>query len=210
MGDGVQASNPTIYEKVPLQRKALHLMYKILIPILKEILTIHITAVIILPGAIVWIARPGPGVSFSASVNAGSSSYNSYVPDNAYQNYSNQLSSSIAWSKTWKDKPFNLTITANHNQNTNLKIINVNLPDVGFNVQTIYPFRKKDFVGTPKWYENIGIAYNGNAKSLFSFYDTLPHIFRQIADTFQFGAHHSFPISLSLPQMGVFQVGAFR
>ncbi len=155
-------------------------------------------------------SKARPGVSFSASVNAGSSSYNSYVPDNAYQNYSNQLSSSIAWSKTWKDKPFNLTITANHNQNTNLKIINVNLPDVGFNVQTIYPFRKKDFIGTPKWYENIGIAYNGNAKSLFSFYDTLPHIFKQIADTFQFGAHHSFPISLSLPQMGAFQVGAFR
>ncbi|MEP6926179.1 MAG: putative LPS assembly protein LptD [Ginsengibacter sp.] len=152
-------------------------------------------------------SKAHPGVSFNASVNAGSSSYNSYVPDNPNRNFSNQLTSSIAWSKTWKDKPFNLTITANHNQNTNLKIINVNLPDVGFNVQTIYPFRKKEFVGTPKWYENVGIAYNGNAKSLFSFYDTLPHIFRQIADTFQFGAHHSFPISLSLPQIGAFQVG---
>ncbi|MEP6950876.1 MAG: putative LPS assembly protein LptD [Ginsengibacter sp.] len=152
-------------------------------------------------------SKARPGVSFNASVNAGSSSYNSNVADNPYQNFNNQLSSSIAWSKTWKDKPFNLTITANHNQNTNLKIINVNLPDVGFNVQTIYPFRKKDMVGTPKWYENIGIAYNGNAKSLFSFYDTAPHIFKQIADTFQFGAHHSFPISLSLPQMGAFQVG---
>jgi LPS-assembly protein len=150
-------------------------------------------------------SKARPGVSFNASVNAGSSSYNSYVPDNPYQNYSNQLNSSIAWSKTWKDK--NLTITANHNQNTNLKIININLPDVGFNLHTIYPFRKKEFVGTPKWYENIGMAYNGNAKSLFSFYDTLPHIFRQIADTFQFGAHHSFPISLSLPQIGAFQVG---
>ena len=150
-------------------------------------------------------SKARPGVSFSASVNAGSSSYNSYVPDNPYRNFSNQLTSSITWSKTWKDK--NLTISANHNQNTNLKIINVNLPDVGFNVQTIYPFRKKEFVGTPKWYENLGIAYSGNAKSLFSFYDTLPHIFQQIADTLQFGAHHSFPISLSLPQMGAFQVG---
>ncbi|MEO8413473.1 MAG: putative LPS assembly protein LptD [Ginsengibacter sp.] len=152
-------------------------------------------------------SKARPGVTFSASVNAGSSSYNANVPDRQVLNYSNQLQSSIAWSKTWKDKPFNLTITANHNQNTNLKIINVNLPDVGFNVQTIYPFRKKESVGTPKWYENIGIAYNGNAKSLFSFYDTLPRIFQQIADTFQFGAHHSLPISLSLPQMGAFQVG---
>ena len=149
-------------------------------------------------------SKARPGVSFNANVNAGSSSYNSYVPNQPNLNFSNQLQSSIAWSKTWKDK--NLTITANHNQNTNLKIINVNLPDVGFNMQTIYPFRKKEFVGTPKWYENIGIGYNGNAKSLFSFYDTLPRIFQQIADTLQFGAHHSIPISLSLPQMGVFQV----
>ncbi|MEO7961601.1 MAG: putative LPS assembly protein LptD, partial [Ginsengibacter sp.] len=151
-------------------------------------------------------SKARPGVTFSASVNAGSSSYNSYIPDRPVQNFQNQLYSTIAYSKTWKDKPYNLTVTANHNQNTNLKIINVNLPDVGFNVQTIYPFRKKEFVGTPKWYENVGIAYNGNAKSLFSFYDTLPQIFRQIADTFQFGAHHSLPISLSLPQMGAFQV----
>lgn len=151
-------------------------------------------------------SKARPGVTFSANVNAGSSSYNSYVPDRPIQNFQNQLTSSISYSKTWKDKPFNLTVTANHNQNTNLKIINVNLPDVGFNVQTIYPFRKKEFAGTPKWYENLGIAYNGNAKSLFSFYDTLGHIFRQIADTFQFGAHHSLPISLSLPQIGAFQV----
>ncbi|MEP7250949.1 MAG: putative LPS assembly protein LptD [Ginsengibacter sp.] len=151
-------------------------------------------------------SKARPGVTFSANVNAGSSSYNSYVPDRPVQNFQNQLSSSISYSKTFIDKPYNLTITANHNQNTNLKIINVNLPDVGFNVQTVYPFRKKEFIGTPKWYENIGLAYNGNAKSLFSFYDTLPQIFRQIADTFQFGAHHSIPISLSLPQIGAFQV----
>ena len=153
-------------------------------------------------------SKARPGVSFSASVNAGSSSYNQNIPDQPTLNFSNQLQSSIAYSKIFgKTKQYNLTITANHNQNTNLKIINVNLPDVGFNVQTIYPFRKKESAGTPKWYENIGIAYNGNAKSLFSFYDTLPHIFQQIADTFQFGAHHSLPITLSLPQIGAFQVG---
>ncbi len=114
-------------------------------------------------------SKARPGVTFSANVNAGSSSYNSFVPDRPIQNFQNQLTSSISYSKTWKDKPFNLSVTANHNQNTNLKIINVNLPDVGFNMQTIYPFRKKEFVGTPKWYENLGIAYNGNAKSLFLF-----------------------------------------
>ena len=36
---------------------------------------------------------------------------------------------------------------------------------------------KKKLVGTPKWYENIGIAYNGNAQNRFSFYDTLATYF---------------------------------
>jgi len=152
-------------------------------------------------------SKARPGVSFNANVNIASSSFNQQVPNMPALNYSNQLNSSITYSKTWQDKPFNLTISANHSQNTVLKIFNVNLPDVAFNVQTIYPFRKKESVGTPKWYENIGIGYNGNAKSLFTFYDTVPKILNQIVDTLQYGAHHSVPISLSLPPMGIFQVG---
>jgi LPS-assembly protein len=152
-----------------------------------------------------------PGVTFMASVNAGSSSYNSLVPNDPRLNYQNQLQSSIAYSKSWKDKPFNLTLTANHNQNTKLKLINISLPTAGFNMNTVYPFRKKDFVGEPKWYENIGIAYNGTAENRFSFYDTVKNrsIFQQIRDTLQWGVHHSVPISLSLPQIGAFQVSPF-
>ncbi len=149
-----------------------------------------------------------PGVSFSANVNAGSSSYNSLVPNDPTLNFQNQLTSSIAYSKTWQDKPFNLTLTANHDQNTLRKLINVSLPSLGFNVTTIYPFRRKDAVGELKWYENIGIGYALSAQNRFSFYDTVKNktIPQQILDTLQWGVHHSVPISLSLPQMGVFQL----
>ncbi len=150
-----------------------------------------------------------PGVSFSANVNAGSSSFNSFVPNNPNRNFNNQLQSSIVYARTWKDKPFNLTVSANHNQNTLQKLINVNLPDVSFNVNTLYPFRKKEAIGELAWYENIGIAYNGNARSLFSFYDTTSNIFKHILDTFQWGASHSIPITLSLPPLGAFQVAPF-
>lgn len=149
-----------------------------------------------------------PGVTFSANVNAGSSSYNSQVPNDPVLNFQNQLTSSIAYSKTWQDKPFNLTLTANHDQNTNLKLINVTLPTLGFNMTTIYPFRRKDAVGDLKWYENIGIGYSMTAQNRFSFTDSTgsKSIFDQIKDTLQWGARHSIPISLSLPQMGVFQL----
>ncbi|MEO9100470.1 MAG: putative LPS assembly protein LptD [Ginsengibacter sp.] len=149
-----------------------------------------------------------PGVTFSANVNAGSSSYNSQVPNDPTINFQNQLTSSIAYSKTWQDLPFNLTLNANHNQNTLLKQISVTLPTLGFNMQTIYPFRKKDAVGELKWYENIGIGYHLSAGNQFTFYDTVKNksIFKQIADTLQWGAHHSIPISLSLPPIGFFQL----
>ncbi len=149
-----------------------------------------------------------PGVSFSANVNAGSSSYNSLVPNNTTLNYQNQLTSSIAYSKTWQGSPFSLTLTANHNQNTLLKLFNVSLPTLGFTMTTIYPFRKKDQVGPLKWYENLGIGYTLNAQNRFSFYDTVKNksLLQQIKDTLQWGAHHSIPISLSLPPLGVFQL----
>jgi hypothetical protein len=150
-------------------------------------------------------SKARPGVSFNANLNAGSSGFNSSVPNSPQRNFQNQLNSSITYSKTWKDKPFNLNVSANHNQNTNSKLININLPDIGFNVNTLYPFRRKEVIGTYKWYENLGIALNTNVRSLSSFYDTLGNFFKQFADKYQWGASHNVPITVSLPQVGNFQ-----
>ncbi|MEP6675641.1 MAG: putative LPS assembly protein LptD [Ferruginibacter sp.] len=149
-----------------------------------------------------------PGVTFSANVNAGSSKYNQFVPNNPVRNFQNQLSSSISYAKVWKDKPFNLSINANHNQNTLQQVINLNLPDIAFNLNTQYPFRKANPAGELKWYENIGVALNTNAKSLTYFSDSVGaiDIATQIRKNFQWGASHNIPITLSLPQLGAFQL----
>jgi LPS-assembly protein len=151
-----------------------------------------------------------PGVSFNANVNAGSSKFNSQVPNNPTRNFSNQLNSSIAYAKVWKDKPFNISINANHSQNTNLKIINVTLPDVSFNLNTLYPLRRKEVIGNYSWYENIGIALNSNVKSFTYFSDDTSvskiNIGKQIFNNLQWGGTHNVPISLSLPQLGALQI----
>ena len=115
-------------------------------------------------------SRARPGTSFSANVNAGSTTYNQYIPNNLNKNFQNQLGSSITYSKTFKNS--NLTVSANHNQNNSLRLINLNLPDIGYTVNTLYPFQRKDLVGSAKWYEKLGIAYNGTVRSQVSFYDT--------------------------------------
>ncbi len=147
-----------------------------------------------------------PGVTFSANVNAGSTKYNSLVPNNPRINFNNQMSSTISYARVWKDRPYNFSINANHNQNNNSGIINVTLPDMVFNLNTLYPFRRKEQVGQIRWYENLGIALNTNAKSTTFFNDTIGGITQQIEDNLQWGASHNVPITLSLPQLGPLQI----
>jgi hypothetical protein len=147
-----------------------------------------------------------PGVTFMANVNAGSSRFNEQVPNSPMRNFQNQMQSTISYSRVWKDKPYNVAIRASHNQNTNQRLINLNMPDVTFNVNTIYPFRRAEPVGKTRWYENLGIALNTNARSITSFYDTAGGIMNQISDNFLWGATHNVPITLSLPPLGPLQV----
>ena len=92
-------------------------------------------------------------------------------------------------------------MAANHDQNNNLRLINIRLPTVNFSATTIYPFQRKEQIGTPKWYEKLGISYTGTFLNQFSFYDTA-FSFKRLLDTAQFGAQHTVPISISLPPLG--------
>jgi lipopolysaccharide assembly outer membrane protein LptD (OstA) len=139
-----------------------------------------------------------PGTSFSANVNAGSTKYNQLVTNNSRVNFQNQLGSSITYSKSWAGKPYNLSLSANHNQNSTTRLINLSLPDAGFTVNTIYPFEGKNQAGAAKWYEKLGVGYNGNFRNQVSFYDTAFKL-KNLIDTLQWGAQHSFPVTLSLP-----------
>ena len=139
-----------------------------------------------------------PGTAFSANVNAGSTKFNELVPNSNRLNFQNQLGSSITYSKSWIGKPYNLTLSANHNQNNRTRLINVSLPDAGFTVNTLYPLQRKNQVGAIKWYEKLGVGYNGTFRNQVSFYDTAFR-FKNLIDTFQWGAQHNFPITLSLP-----------
>ncbi len=150
-------------------------------------------------------SKARPGTNFSANVNAGSTKFNRYVTNNPTLNFQNQLSSSISYSKTWNDNKYNLSVTANHNQNNNTRLVSLSLPNITFAATTVYPFQRKEFVGEPKWYEKLGIGLNTNVAGQAQFYDSL-FSFKQLVDTFQWGASHNIPITLSLPALGPLQI----
>jgi hypothetical protein len=141
-----------------------------------------------------------PGTNFMANVNFGTTRFNQSLFNNPFQNFNNTVQSTISYSKNWDNK-YNLSLNANHNQNSNTRLVNLSLPNATFSVVTFYPFQKKDAVGEAKWYEKIGIGYNGNLQNRISFYDSAFNT-RKLLDTLQWGAEHSIPITLQLPALG--------
>jgi LPS-assembly protein len=150
-------------------------------------------------------SKAHPGQNFSANVNYQSVKFNSFNITNPTAQYNNQISSSIAFSKTFDDGKYNLTVNANHNQNNVDGLVSINAPSIGFTAITVYPFVSKDYIGTPKWYQKLGIGLNSNITGLSSFYDST-FSFHHLLDTFQYGAQNNIPISLSLPPLGFLQV----
>jgi LPS-assembly protein len=148
-------------------------------------------------------SRARPGTNFSANVNAGSTKFNRLVLNNPMRNLQNVLSSSITYSKTWSN--YNLTASANHNQNNNTAVINMTLPNIAFTANTIYPFQRKEFAGSPRWYEKLGVGLNSTVANEISFVDST-FTLSSLLDTMQWGAQHNIPIQLSLPPLGPLQV----
>ncbi len=151
-----------------------------------------------------------PGTNFSANVNFGSTRFNRLVPNNSLLNFTNQVASSVQYSKTWQDGKYNFSATGNHSQNNQSGLYTVSLPNLNFTMNTFYPLQKRESVAAPRWYEKLGIGYNGQVQNQFSFYDSdSPYIktnFREIIDTMQWGAQHNIPINLALPPLGPFQL----
>ncbi len=151
-------------------------------------------------------SKARPGTSFTANVNASSTKFNRFVTDVPQQNFQNMQTSSITYSRTFWDNKINLTASANQNQNNTLHYINLNLPNVGFSIATLYPFQRKESVGTNKWYEKIGIGYSGNFTNNVSFYDTVSYgkngvkpLLKYLLDTAQWAYRQTIPLALALP-----------
>jgi LPS-assembly protein len=156
-------------------------------------------------------SKARPGTTFAANVNFGSPNYNSLVPNNNRLNFVNQVTSSVQYSKSWGQGAYNLSVTGNHSQNNQTGQFNVSLPNVTFTANTFYPLASKaDNVLKARWYEKLGIGYNGQVQNQFSFFNSDSPYNKmdigQIIDTLQWGAQHNIPITLSLPQLGPFQI----
>lgn len=177
-----------------------------------------------------WIHTPlSRGNSqFNASVNLGSSNYNTLNSFQAENYLASNFNSNVSYFKQLTGTPFNFTVAATQQQNNaadsrgrRTTTVNMTLPSFSLNMNRIYPFRREGSTGKT-WYEKINFAWSANAVNSFTNAAPAPisvsgaRLLNPTRDTLvpfngsnwgplfnrgRFGVQHSIPISTT------FQVG---
>lgn len=113
--------------------------------------------------------KSNPNSRISASVNLGSSSYyrESLNQLNTSQALNNTMNSSISYFKNFVGTPFNMSISANHSQNTNTRSMTLALPNLQVNMNRIFPFAKKSG-GKKNMFQKIGFNYSTSANNNYN------------------------------------------
>jgi hypothetical protein len=112
---------------------------------------------------ITWNHSPqSKGTSrFSASVTAGTSSYNQNNPSyyDVINNINQEFSSNVSYSKTFTGTPFSMGASMRIQQNTGTGITNLQLPDLSLSMNRIYPFKGKSPTAR-NIFQKINLSWN--------------------------------------------------
>jgi len=152
-------------------------------------------------------SKSNPNSRFSASVNLGSSTYfqNSLNQGNVGARLNNTLNSSISYSKTFNTVPsVNMSLTANHSQNTQTQEINMTLPTLQLSVDRVFPFAAED---QPKkgFIKNINLQYNLRGENQIRTTDSL--FFKsEMFKNAKVGFQHSIPLNTNFKVFKHFSV----
>ncbi len=146
-----------------------------------------------------------PNNTFSADVNAGSSTYYSNTITSLNNFLTNQFQSTISFTHTFPDKPMNYSLAIKHFQNIITKQISLTAPEMGFNVSRFNPFKRKYAVGKQKWYEKIGTSYTFYGENYIDTYDSLLFT-SSTPDNFKTSFQHTIPVSTSFNVLKYFNV----
>ncbi len=100
---------------------------------------------------------------FSASVNAGSTSYfnNIVNPNNFTNNVTSDLSSNVSYSKTFSGTPFSMSANLRHSQSVQTGEVRMDLPTIGVNMNRQSPFKNVKFEPL----KTLNIAWNFNLQN---------------------------------------------
>lgn len=113
--------------------------------------------------------KSNPFLTFSASVNFSTSSFDRNNANglhstggSGYLNATeNNKSSTVSISKRFPNNPFSISGTMSVNQRMKDSSLAVTLPDLTVTMSRIFPFKRKNRIGSERWYEKISMSYTG-------------------------------------------------
>ncbi len=149
--------------------------------------------------------KANPTSTFSASVNFSTNGYDQNHGTNVQTILTNRKASSISYTKTWKYLPFNFSASFNHTQNSIDKSFDFTLPNMTFNVGTIYPFRGLNKTGRDKWFDNISLSYASSLRNDIHTYDSLLFSKRMFNDMVN-GYQQYIPLSINIKPINGFNI----
>lgn len=105
--------------------------------------------------------------TLSASVNFSTSRNNHRDLNRLYSREAsnNTKSSSVNITQRFPDSPWSLSATMNINQVSRDSTIAATFPNLTMNMSRIYPFKRKNAVGSERWYEKISMSYSGEFRN---------------------------------------------
>jgi hypothetical protein len=86
--------------------------------------------------------------------------------------YNNTMTSNLNYSKRFPGRPYQFNAGLTHSQNNTTRIMNISLPTAAFNLQRVFPFKRKNPIGRELWYEKISFTYSSSFDTRLQAVDT--------------------------------------
>jgi len=102
-----------------------------------------------------------PTSRFDANLQFVTGSYYQNTSTNIDQLMNKDINSSATYYKNWEESGTSLSVNYRRNQNLDDNIIDEYLPNITFSKSHFYPFKSQTSVTDEKWYEALGMSYNG-------------------------------------------------
>ena len=154
-------------------------------------------------------AKANPFRTLSADVRYATSSYQRNNVSTFYTGtMESTRSSSINLTQRFPGSPWSISANLSVNQRTRDSIINLNTPDLSFNMSRVYPFKRKTVVGKEYWYEKIFINYSGNFRNSITTKENML-LQSSLTNDWQNGFRHNVPISASFNMLKYITISPF-
>lgn len=149
-------------------------------------------------------SRAHPYRTIGGSINLQTGNYQRQNLTDARSQLESSLNSNMSWRQRF-DAPFDLSANFSHSQNTVTRKVSISFPNLSFQTQTLYPFKRKQPSGKQKWYETIQLRYSSEVRNQFTATDTTLFSKKTLDDA-QYGVRHNLSTSTSFNLLKYFTV----